>query len=66
MLFVRLTLWLYAITHFMAQETATRLARWKEVIILPTVEGKRWRSHSERRSSRDQGLSVTDDFWGRI
>jgi hypothetical protein len=62
MLFVRLTLQLYAITHFMALETATRLARRKEIVILPNVEEKRLRSHLGHRSSRDQGLSVADDF----
>jgi len=46
----------------MVLETATRLARWKEVVIPPTVEGKRWGSHSGHRSSWDQGLSVANDF----
>jgi len=41
----------------MALETATRLARWKEVVILP-----RWRSHLGHRSLRYQALSVADDF----
>jgi len=43
-------------------ETATRLARWKEVVMPPTVERKRWHSHPGHRSSRNQELSDANDF----